>query len=329
MKISKTQSTIKTSFKRTRFSRRKSVKQKMKRVRIQQFRSTRFLFPKYFTSPLTSFLAPNGSSEDFFRNFVRQFVLRTENAESEIPSKYCAHLHISSSLVWNLINDKPILPLLHGYYFTERQRYRGKLAEYFYLENDPSAVRVSARRSKILPFLIASPDFITSENNDGVESQSLLVEVKHRDRIKDLDRILKMKDDRINVQVLVTISVFESRAAKVVLILKRRNTRQPYRIYSEKYIEPEDDFIKKNEKLLIEKYFDNFLVPYFVKEFELIRNFFDHAGEKEWFYREVKRWQKHGDIILDHQKQKKRSYKQRHYTARCIRKYKSFFTLNS
>lgn len=304
---------------------RKSQRRKMLRARDAKrngvlaclqplFRNKAFFFPKQPTDP-SSFLA----------SFCKRYIFSDIWRENKIPSPYCSHLFISSSLIWALLHNKSMLPLMHGYYYTEKKRNNARFSEYYYHNTNLNVRRAPTKRSQILPFVVANPDFVEGGLTEEERVKLAMVEVKHSRRKKDLQRLRYGKNTQAEIQLRTAMSVFGYRYGKLALIYRRphpQNTFDTY--YVREYIDL-PDFLEEHYLIIATKYFQKVLLKYIQNEFGLNKTHLDFSKEEKKFIKEVERWKKptrrkHNTEVL-----RKGEKIRKHWKSACIKRYQKEF----
>lgn len=309
----------------TRRYRPLSFRRRMKRLReakffpstcnfLPLFRNRKFLFPFQPNSPL-----------DFCQLFVKRFVFPTQFSDREIPSPFCPHVLVPSSLINDLLHDSDMLCLVHRFYYTSQNRFEGRLAEDFYQEVGFSLKRGYAKKSKILPFVVASPDFI-EDYEEANEDEIIIVEVKSSESIEEIDKILSKENKQVEVQALVTKSVFGATSVRISCLKKSKSLSCPFKICGSVFYQSPGDFILQNKKTLISKYLSNLLMPYFKNEFKITLNDVESQIFIKWFTSCLQNEKSLKKSQICDRSLNKTIKTQKHWNCRSIAKYAAFYS---
>lgn len=268
---------------------RKSIARKMKRMRDSKTLPLSPGFMVTLRSKRFNFMTDNETTLSFAIKFSTLFIFNQAFIENFIPRPYCSHLLVSSSLIFYLIQDNPILDIMHQYYHTKENRVRGQIAEKFYWDLHPDLERPGRRKSSILPFIVCTGDFY--DKFEGVNRNDYeLIEVKSANNEEDLIKIQNLQDQKVLLQLKIISSVYNSKFVRLVTVLTDEETQNPPNVYYEDKIEFSTDFIYENKQTLVEKYIENVLYPYFFNEFG-IKFFEEEKSSFDGFFKmKVEEW---------------------------------------
>ena len=161
----------------------------MLRTRDFKFTDVLTFFEPLFRDKRFRFSAKPNDISSFFRAFRCRFIFTQEWRENGITSPYCPHLFLTSALVWMLLHNKSMLPLMSGYYYIAHKRNNDRLVEYSFHEKNFNLKFAYSKRSAILPFVVAIPDFMEFFFEEEDMQEWRIVKAKHSCRRKDLSQL--------------------------------------------------------------------------------------------------------------------------------------------
>lgn len=114
--------------------------------------------------------------------------------------------------------------------------------------------------------------------------------MKSSDNKDDLVRYLTKKDEKADIQMKVTASIYDVKIVRLVTVLAIANINTDYELFGEERVEYTDDFIESNKKRLIEKYLRNVLFPYLLQEFGVTFSKSEAQVFRSWFKAKCEEW---------------------------------------
>ena len=305
---------------------RKSRRRILANARAKKAHGVLAEFQPLFRNIKFCFLDPPASPSSFLRAFCMRFLFTRKLMERLIPSMFCSHLYISSSLIYSMLTEDNILTRMHGYYYTSEKRFAGELAENFYESTNPQASHPKVRKSNILPFIVATPDFFECQIDPNNQEERIITEVKHSCEKKKLNKIIEGQMKSPHIQLKVSMSVFGCTSGRLVLIHQINNPRKNFRIFETIYYSNADDYIEENFELLARTYFQKVITSYFSTEFSIKECHLDYGVEEEWFFDRCKTWKESQDAEKPHRYSNRILAVKNHWQRTCIGKHKKDYT---
>lgn len=261
----------------------------------------------------------------FFKGFCSLFILVVNDLPEIFPQDVCDHFLLGSSLVFDLLKSSPVLALSHRFYYTSKQRFRGKLAEDFVLDKYPFLQKGTSKRSRQLPFVISCPDFIEEVEVQG-ERDFCLVEVKSSSKLAALEEILLGKNMQVQMQVQMSMFAHEVHRAKVILVLVYEGPPDAHEIVGEVVFNQKDLINVVDKQTLIDKYLDCHLFPYFYQEFRFTWTPTQKRSLKAWFAHEIENQKLFVDLEVLKAGFNHLLHIRKHWRCPCFHKYKNHFS---
>jgi hypothetical protein len=205
---------------------------------------------------------------DFVIAFIGNILFDPIVSLDKLPSNLCPHFLLSSSIVLDLLNNDLSLYDFHFSSNCFRNRLQGRQTEDYVQSKIPDLLKGWAVRSRLLPFIVAKPDFLfelPATDKDRVK----LIEVKSAKDWGNTFHLIELKNDRAVAQIQVAMFVFQTTRSKMYVVKVNQHQDCPmFEILPADEIHY-DGFVEKNVNKLILRYAKLILMPYLEYFFEI------------------------------------------------------------